>query len=165
MQDLPWRNGFAICFICSNLLSTQLSLLIPTTGYNPSRGVGDQPHLRRCWYKSRNLPVLPAAIQAQSASPDAEVVLQGAGLSRQREYCWACDLARGLIRGLFIPVVSQEGLWKAGPVGESSSSGALPPEPGAELLHKRAMQGSSDLFWAGAFSSRVGWAWQTCSAC
>lgn len=51
------------------------SLLRDTTGYiAPSRG-GDLPHLGRWRYKSRKLPVLPAAMHAQSASPDAEAVL------------------------------------------------------------------------------------------
>lgn len=48
-------------------------------------------------------------------------------------------------------------------VGDSRSPGLFLPEPGAELLRKWAMQqGLSDLFWAGAFSSRVGWAWSAC---
>lgn len=55
--------------------------------------------------------------------------------------------------------------WGCSVVGESSSPGALPSWARSCYASRVMQQGLSDLFWAGAFSSRVGWAWQTCSAC
>lgn len=154
------------------------SLLMPTAGYIAlSRGVGDCPvwggvatkaKVSSCACSNGSTKCLSwcrgSAVRSQPLCPEITLLTP---------VTWPV----GLIWRLLTPVGSNQGIWNGGPVcppgravmWESAAPPELfPPEPGAELelLHKPGHAvGFKWPLLGRSFSSPVGWAWQTCSAC